>query len=202
MKKDTDRFFVLTGGPGSGKSTLADALRRAGYVTSIEAGRSIIQDQTAIGGQALPWQAPMLFAEMMLWLDMRSYRMAQEQTGPVFFDRGIVDTIGYVRLSALPVPKYMENAVELFRYNTRVFIAPPWREIFQPDGERKQDFQEAVRTYEVMVETYTEYNYELVELPRVSVEQRTRFVLDQVSEMQLRSLKGGEQGPLAKVKPE
>jgi predicted ATPase len=120
----------------------------------------------------------------------------------VFFDRGIVDTIGYVRLSALPVPKYMENAVELFRYNTRVFISPPWREIFQPDGERKQDFQEAVRTYEVMVETYTEYNYELVELPRVSVEQRTRFVLDQVSEMQLRSLKGGEQGPLAKMKAE
>jgi hypothetical protein len=53
-----------------------------------------------------------------------------------------------------------------------------------------------------MVETYTEYNYELVELPRVSVEQRTRFVLDQVSEMQLRSLKGGEQGPLAKMKAE
>jgi len=202
MKKDTDRFFVLTGGPGSGKSTLADALRRAGYVTSIESGRSIIQDQTAIGGQALPWKAPMLFAEMMLSLDVRSYRMAQERTGPVFFDRGIVDTIGYVRLSALPVPKYMENAVELFRYNTRVFISPPWREIFQPDGERIQDFQEAVRTYEVMVETYTEYNYELVELPRVSVEQRTRFVLDQVSEMQLRSLKGGEQGPLAKMKAE
>jgi predicted ATPase len=198
MKKDTDRFFVLTGGPGSGKSTLADALRCAGYVTAIEAGRSIIQDQTAIGGQALPWQAPMLFAEMMLSLDLRSYRMAQEQTGTVFFDRGIVDTIGYVRLSAMPVPNYMENAAELFRYNTRVFIAPPWREIFQPDRERKQDFQEAVRTYEVMVETYTEYNYEIVELPRVSVEQRTRFVLDQVSELQLRSLKGGEQGHLQK----
>lgn len=202
MKKDTDRFFVLTGGPGSGKSTLADALRRAGYVTSIEAGRSIIQDQTAIGGQALPWKAPMLFAEMMLSLDLRSYRMAQEQTGTVFFDRGIVDTIGYVRLSALPVPKYMENAVELCRYNTRIFIAPPWREIFQPDGERKQDFQEAVRTYEVMAETYTECNYELVELPRASVEERMRFVLDQVSETQLRRLKDREQRPPAKAKPE
>jgi predicted ATPase len=37
-------LFVITGGPGSGKSTLIDALERAGFARSIEAGRAIIQD--------------------------------------------------------------------------------------------------------------------------------------------------------------
>jgi predicted ATPase len=49
----------------------------------------------------------------------------------------------------------MKRAVAVFRYNRRVFIAPPWREIFQQDSERKQDFDEAVRTYDSLVATYT-----------------------------------------------
>lgn len=71
----------------------------------------------------------------------------------------------------------MEKAVETFRYNRRVFIAPPWKGIFAPDGERKQTFDEARRTYEAMVATYEGYGYELVTLPRVSVEERVRFVI-------------------------
>lgn len=55
MQNDSDRFFVLTGGPGSGKTTLIEALRSAGFATSVEAGRGIIRDQLAIGGPALPW---------------------------------------------------------------------------------------------------------------------------------------------------
>ncbi|TIP95049.1 MAG: ATPase, partial [Mesorhizobium sp.] len=34
MQNDSDRFFVLTGGPGSGKTTLIEALRSAGLATS------------------------------------------------------------------------------------------------------------------------------------------------------------------------
>ena len=51
-----ERFHVVTGGPGSGKSTVIDALGRAGYARTIEAGRAIIEDQVAIDGPALPWR--------------------------------------------------------------------------------------------------------------------------------------------------
>ncbi len=177
MVSNVDRFIVVTGGPGSGKSTLLEALEREGFGRSVEAGRGIIQDQVAISGRALPWKDPALFAEMMLAWEMRSYRIAEQQQGRVFFDRGVPDVAGYLRLMELPVPAYVENAVKTFRYNPRVLIAPPWEEIFRQDRERKQDFVEAVRTYEVLASTYAEYGYELVELPCRPVEQRKRFVV-------------------------
>lgn len=66
--------------------------------------------------------------------------------------------------------------MKLFRYHRRVLIARPWEEIFQQDRKRTQDFAEAVRTYEAPASTYVEYGYELVEVPRGSVEERVGFV--------------------------
>ena len=109
---------------------------------------------------------------------MRSHRMAAGEVGPVFFDRGMPDVAGYLRLLGLPVPAHVAKAVEAFRYNRRVFIAPPWPDIFRQDSERRQSFDEAVRTYEAMVATYDEYGYELIELPRSSVAERVRFVIE------------------------
>jgi predicted ATPase len=178
--KDHERFYVLTGGPGSGKTAVIEALHQTGYARTVEAGRGIIQDQVAIGGRALPWQDTAFFAELMLSWEMRSYHMAVQSAGPVFFDRGVVDVIGYLRLLSRPVPRHMEQAAECFRYNRRVFIAPPWQEIFAQDRERKQDFEEAMRTYQAIAAAYAERGYELIEMPLSSVEGRTRFVLQNI----------------------
>jgi len=187
-KKEDDRldpkqrhFYILTGGPGSGKSSLIEALHRQGYARSIEAGRGIIQDQVAIGGGALPWSDPLLFAELMLSWEMRSYQIAQESPGPVFFDRGVPDVLGYLRLLDIRAPGHMRKAAEIFRYNRTVFIAPPWREIFCQDRERKQDFDEAVRTCESMIATYRDFDYEPVEVPRLPLQQRLSFILHRIA---------------------
>ncbi|WP_067182999.1 AAA family ATPase [Microtetraspora niveoalba] len=169
-------FVVITGGPGSGKSTLIDRLEHAGFARSQEAGRSIIRDQTEIGGRGLPWLDPDLFAELMLCWELRSYRLADDHAGPVFFDRGLPDIVGYLRLEGRAVPDHVHAAALAFRYHPRVFIAPPWPEIYRRDDERRQSLDEAERTYASMVATYTDYGYELVPLPRGPVEERLRFV--------------------------
>jgi predicted ATPase len=173
-----ERFFVITGGPGSGKTTLVDALEKAGYKRSLEAGRAVIQQQLSTGGNALPWGGRVHFAEMMLACEIRSYEQALQTAGPVFFDRGVPDVLGYLRLIGEKISEPMKKAAEEYRYNRRVFIAPPWPEIFCHDEERKQDFEEAVRTHEAMVGTYSELGYELVEIPTAPVEGRIKFVLE------------------------
>jgi predicted ATPase len=172
-----DRFFVLTGGPGSSKTTLVEALKARGYATTEEAGRGVIREQMESGGDGLPWIDRDRFAELMFEWELRSYRDAERQHGPVVFDRGLPDTIGYLRLEGLEVPARMEEEAWRLRYNTQVFIAPPWKEIYGRDEERRQSWEVAVRTYEVMAETYAEFDYQLTELPRATVDQRANFVI-------------------------
>jgi predicted ATPase len=79
-------------------------------------------------------------------------------------------------LSGLPIPEYFVQAAVERRYNRRVFLAPPWPEIFTQDAERKQTLAEAEATYQVMREIYTGLGYDLMELPFVSIAERAAFV--------------------------
>jgi len=170
------RLFVVTGGPGSGKSTLLAAMSAEGFAHMPEGGRAIIQDQVAIGGTALPWADRHLFAELMLSWDLRSWADAHQRAGPILFDRGIPDVIGYLELCSLPVPLHVEEAAARYRYARTVFVAPPWIDIFGQDAERKQSFGEAEATYEAMMRVYRRLDYDLVQLPCASVADRVRFV--------------------------
>lgn len=173
-----ENLYIISGGPGSGKSTLLKALRRHGFPCMPEAGRAIIQHHLSIGGTALPWADRNLFAELMLSWDIRSYNEALQLNTSVLFDRGIPDVMGYLRLCNLPVPPHIEKAAKTYRYHQRVFIAPPWQEIFTRDAERKQSFEEAQATYKALAEVYLELGYELLPIPLASVEERVKFVLE------------------------
>lgn len=177
----TPRRIVVTGGPGSGKTSLIEALAAAGHATSPEAGRAVIRRQQAIDGQALPWRDRALFAELMLDRELEAHARAEDATGPVFFDRGVPDVVGYLALCGLPVPPHVERAARDVRYDRRVFIAPVWPEIFAQDAERRQDLDEAQRTFDAMAAAYPRFGYEVVELPRVPVAERLAFVLSRLA---------------------
>lgn len=172
----TERFHIVTGGPGSGKTSVIEALAAQGFPYMPEAGRAIIKDQVDIGGFALPWSDRAAYAELMLGWEMRSWREAQAIDGPVLFDRGIPDVIGYLRLCGLPIPEATMRAAQMHRYARRVFIAPPWPAIFMQDAQRKQTAAEAEATYHAMVAAYTDLGYEMVPLPLASVAERAEFI--------------------------
>lgn len=180
MTPNHHRYHVLTGGPGSGKTTVINALKRAGHATTVEAGRAVIA-RSAQAGQAPPWIDPISFAEAMLEWDMAEYRRAAFANGPVFFDRGIPDIVGYLTLIGRAVPARMHETARKHPYNPLVFCFPPWREIYRQDDERHQDFDEARRTWSVMVDTYEELGYQLTEVPKGDVATRVDFILSQLN---------------------
>ncbi|HWV70240.1 MAG TPA: AAA family ATPase [Pseudosphingobacterium sp.] len=178
MIKYNPFFFILTGGPGAGKTSLLQELNARGYTIVHETGRSVIQQQVAIDGDALPWKDTQLFAQHMLAADISNYLQHDGAKNIIIFDRGIPDVLGYALLSEIDrVAPYRKQAKQ-FLYNKYVFILPPWETIYVNDHERKQDFTVARNTYEVMYKTYKKLGYHLINLPKVSISERADIFIE------------------------
>jgi predicted ATPase len=172
--------FVITGGPGSGKTSLCDALAVVGMAIVGESGRVVIQEECRTGGTALPWLNPVAFAAAVFARDSIKYEAAEQENGPALFDRSFPDNAGYLTVLGLAVPAALDTACRKLRFAEPVLVAPPWKSIYVCDAERKQDWAEAVRTYDAMVASYHHYGYRMVEIPRMALKDRAAFVWDVV----------------------
>jgi predicted ATPase len=178
---DDSNLYVLTGGPGSGKTRVLSELSRRGICCVPEVARRIIQEQVKVGGSALPWRDTSRYAELMLEESVASFMQNAHALETTFCDRGIPDTVCYLRLIGGDDARALEES-KRYRYARTVFIAPPWREIYVTDDERKQTFAEAVRTFDLMSEVYRECGYDLLELPLGSPMERADFILHHVAD--------------------
>jgi predicted ATPase len=174
-------LFVLSGGPGAGKTTVLRELASRGFPFAPETARQIIQEQVQSGGIALPWRDREAYALLMLERSIESYLARTPASRPTFSDRGIPDTLCYARLIGLSDQAPILEACRQYRYAPIVFLAPPWKEIYETDSERKQDFAEAVRTFDQMARVYQDCGYATLELPRVGPPARAEFILGQVA---------------------
>ncbi len=169
-------FFLLTGGPGVGKTTLLEHLAARGERCVEETHRRVIREQVAAGGSAVPWLDQQAYGERTAREDVAIFDAMADVEERVFFDRGIPDTGG----PGYEPPAWHIKALRTRRYNPRVFVPPPWREIYVQDAERKQTFEECLATHEAILEAYGALGYQPVLLPLTDVEARAEFVLAQV----------------------
>ncbi|MBZ5657401.1 MAG: AAA family ATPase [Acidobacteriia bacterium] len=183
MSHNNPNLFIISGGPGSGKTTVLLELARLGFQYAPEVARQIIQEQVQAGETALPWQDREAYTRLMLQRSVAGYLQHTPALSPVFSDRGIPDTLCYARLIGLhdsDLISSIQDACRRYRYAPTVFLAPPWKQIYETDSERRQDFVEAERTFEQMAEVYQECGYQLSELPKRTPFARARFILKQL----------------------
>ncbi len=172
-----DRFVVISGGSGGGKSTLLAEMAARGFRTFAEPGRQIVKEQAAIGGDALPYVNDLAFGELCVSRTMNRMIEAADANDYVFFDRGLIDPIAYFDRAGRDVPAHWTRAAEQFRFNAKVFLVPPWPEIFANDAERKHSLDEALAQYKTLLLTYERFGYAPVIVPKAPVAERAYFIL-------------------------
>lgn len=170
-----DRFVVISGCSGGGKSSVLAELSRRGHAIVEEPGRRIVQEELSGGGAALPWIDGAAFARRAVAMALADRAAAAALDGWVFFDRGLIDAAaGLQHLSGEAALAGLEGA---HRYHRRVFLTPPWPEIYVRDPERRHGLEEAMAEYERLLRAYPSLGYEVFILPKTSVRERADFLL-------------------------
>lgn len=175
MKYRKENYIILTGGAGGGKTSIIDELQRRGYPVAGETGRAVIRERLAQGLSPRP--APAEFARQLFQRDLDHFRQHAENTGLTFFDRSFLDSACMLFTENKPYFETIRTILADWRFNSRVFITPPWEEIFQNDSERDQAFADAVASYTILGEWYRGNGYETVDLPKTAVDERVEFIL-------------------------
>ncbi len=164
---------VITGAPGAGKTTLLDAASEEGFTTSPEVARQLLQKS---GGMELRTRDPLGFAEAMLEAHHHEFERFAGHAGPVIFDRGFPDVVGFLDVAALPVSLEIDRACRELRYTGPIFRAPAWAEIYVQDAERIQDWAGAVASDQAVTAAWKRYGYDVVDLPCAGIARRLELL--------------------------
>lgn len=171
--------IIITGGPGFGKTSVANGLKEKGYQVGDEFARDLIEEQERIGGDLLPWKNMKSFQQTVLEHRVKFYESVGENE-IAFADRAIPDQLAFARYRGFQEPKLLlEKSLE-YQYYRSVFITPAWEEIYKKDQIRQETFEEACLIHDYICETYLDLGYHLVELPKVSVDERVQFIINNI----------------------
>lgn len=175
-----DYYVVISGCSGAGKSSLLRELSDRGYRVFMEPGRQIVKEQNFIGGDGIPSKDVYKFVELCVSRSMHNMISAAATTSHVFFDRSIVDNVSGLKRLPPGAPPDLLKALETFRYSRKVFIAPPWPELFRNDRERLHSYADALAEYDALLTAYEGLGYELLLLPKTSIRERVDFILQEL----------------------
>ena len=167
--------FVVTGAPGTGKSSVISLLGDR-HATVSEPARELIAEHAAQTGEATLDGRPELFLTRLVQRSIDDFRSGSGAT-VVFFDRGLPDCVAYAAVLGMDREPLLEQANE-FRYDSPVFIAPPWKEIDTTDALRRATFEQVETFHFHLRSAYLQLGYGLIELPKISPSGRVEVVTE------------------------
>lgn len=174
------RKIVITGGPGTGKSSIVHELERRGETCLHEISRQVTLEAQKEGIAQLFLEQPLLFSEKLLEGRLAQFHeAAKNKSDPTFLDRGLPDVVAYLEYFKTEYHEDFRETCKNYRYE-KIFILPPWKEIYKSDNERYESFEEALKISSYLYSTYRKYGYEPIEVPKLGVKERTDFILNKL----------------------
>lgn len=171
---------VLIGGPGTGKTTIINTLMERGCCCLEEVSRQITKEAQKQGVTQLFLKDPFLFSQKLLDGRIQQYKNSENIKQKLcFFDRGIPDVGAYIEYNDDEIPNHYIKANKKHRYD-QVFYFPIWKEIYLSDNERYESLEEAIEIEQYIVKTYKDLGYDLIEVPKDTVEVRVDFILNKI----------------------
>ena len=61
-----------------------------------------------------------------------------------------------------------------------MFYAPFWKNIYKKDNERKEEIEQAINIDKAIMNVYQSIGYEMIEIPKISIEERANFIISKI----------------------
>lgn len=168
--------IVLTGGPGTGKTALCKFLENLGYKYFPEVAREAIANgiEPPISNSEISNDNS--FENLIITNRIESFKESVNHSCS-FFDRGIPDSLAYTYYLKKTPSRTLLKSILDYRYD-KIFILPPWKDIYSLDDIRKETFELSEELYYLSIKAYEASDYQLIELPKSSIFDRANFIID------------------------
>lgn len=176
----SSKWYVITGGPSSGKTTLLSELEKLGYATVPEAARTWIDLQMAKGmsiAQIRKDEQEFQYDVLRLKQKIENKQSKERVT---FFDRGMQDSMAYLKHYNYDVKDWVYQAMDQAKY-TKVFLLEPLP-VFEEDYARTEGKDFPKQITDELRQAYRDAGMEPIEVPVMPIEDRVKFILQHVEQ--------------------
>lgn len=170
-----NNWYVITGAPSSGKTTTLKALEKKGYKVCYEWARIYIDSEMKKGRTLKDIRRDELEFQRKI-LDLKvNFEKKLSKKDLVFMERGIPDSTAYMQMCGIKEDKELTKALKNCSYK-KVFLMGLLK--YNLDYARTESQEEAQLLDSLLEKSYTDLGIKAIRVPKMSVEKRVNFILD------------------------
>jgi predicted ATPase len=178
MSKHSNNWYVITGGPSTGKTTLLSILKSKGHKVFPEIARVVIDEGIAKGLSVEQIRKDEKKFQMKVLKRKQQIEANHQVDKLTFFDRGMHDTLAYMRSYGWEIRKELETEIHMSVYR-KIFLLDPLP-IYQKDYARTEGEEFITKINQLLHEAYEKAELDVIHVPFDSPEKRAAFVLDRI----------------------
>ena len=172
--------IILTRAPGTGKSSIINKLKENNYKCFNEVwDENFKNPSTNKDSNQIIDFSRFLFDERKKHFEINEIE-SNFKKNIIFYDRSLIDIISYLKTYNKSFPKEWTNYINLKYYYNKVFYCPLWSEIYVKNKMRLEEYDETINIDKNMRKLYKELNYNIIEIPKKSINERVEFILDNI----------------------